>query len=123
MFQFLILSLIFFSVSHANENKPIKLEQKYKVGTIIKAENGKPVKSIDAAMKLYKKDRESHSSDNIDIGNILKQARMVPNRNPETGEIDGYVLMSIEANSQWEKMGFKEGDILTEEEFRTLLAK
>ncbi len=67
--------------------------------------------------------KNSQRVDGANLSNILNQARMVPNRNAETGEIDGFVLLSIEPNSQFEKLGYKEGDVITAEKLHALQAK
>jgi len=48
-----------------------------------------------------------------DLGNILKQARMVPNIIPGSGgKIDGFRFVSIEPDSIFSKLGFKPGDTI-----------
>lgn len=46
------------------------------------------------------------------IGDVLQQARAVPNRDPNTGEINGFRLLFIKPDSIFSQLGLKQGDLL-----------
>lgn len=46
------------------------------------------------------------------LASILQQARSVPNRNPQTGEIDGFRLLDFQPGSIYEKLGLQRMDVI-----------
>jgi len=48
------------------------------------------------------------------IGQVLQSARAVPNRDPITGEINGFRVLFIKPDSIFNELGIKPGDILQE---------
>lgn len=46
------------------------------------------------------------------ISDVLQQARAVPNRDPNTGEINGFRLLFIKPDSIFSQLGLKQGDLL-----------
>lgn len=48
-----------------------------------------------------------------DMGSLLQQARAVPNRDPRTGEIDGFRIMNIKPDSIFTKLGVKQNDVIS----------
>jgi general secretion pathway protein C len=46
------------------------------------------------------------------LAGILQQARSVPNRNPQTGEIDGFRLLDFQPGSIYEKLGLQRMDVI-----------
>jgi general secretion pathway protein C len=46
------------------------------------------------------------------LAGILQQARSVPNRNPQTGEIDGFRLLDFQPGSIFEKLGLQRMDVI-----------
>ena len=48
------------------------------------------------------------------IGEVLQQARAVPNRDPITGEINGFRILFIKPESIFTELGLKPGDLLQE---------
>jgi general secretion pathway protein C len=46
------------------------------------------------------------------LASILQQARSVPNRNPQTGEIDGFRLLDFQPDSIYEKLGLQRMDVI-----------
>jgi len=45
------------------------------------------------------------------MGEILRQASMAPNKGPD-GSIQGFKFLSIKPGSVFEKLGFKNGDVI-----------
>lgn len=46
------------------------------------------------------------------LASILQQARSVPNRNPTTGEVDGFRLLDFQPGSIYEKLGLQRMDVI-----------
>lgn len=46
------------------------------------------------------------------LASILQQARSVPNRNPNTGEIDGFRILDYQPGSIYEQLGLQRMDII-----------
>lgn len=49
-----------------------------------------------------------------DLSSVLMQARAVPNRDPNTGEINGFKILDMQPGSIYERLGLKRGDVLKE---------
>lgn len=47
-----------------------------------------------------------------DLSSVLMQARAVPNRDPNTGEINGFKLLDMQPGSIYEQLGLKRGDVI-----------
>lgn len=47
-----------------------------------------------------------------DLSSVLMQARAVPNRDPSTGEINGFRLLDMQPGSIYEQLGLKPMDVL-----------
>lgn len=47
-----------------------------------------------------------------DLSSVLMQARAVPNRDPNTGEINGFRLLDIQPGSIYEQLGLKPMDVI-----------
>ncbi len=47
-----------------------------------------------------------------DLSSVLMQARAVPNRDPNTGEINGFRILDMQADSIYEKLGLQRMDII-----------
>jgi general secretion pathway protein C len=47
-----------------------------------------------------------------DLSSILQQARAIPNRDPNTGEINGYRVLDIQPGSVYEQLGIQRMDVI-----------
>lgn len=47
-----------------------------------------------------------------DLSSVLMQARAVPNRDPSTGEINGFKLLDMQPGSIYEQLGLNRGDVI-----------
>jgi general secretion pathway protein C len=58
---------------------------------------------------LKRSDLLKHTSN---LASILQQARSVPNRNPQTGEIDGFRILDFQPGSIYEQLGINRMDVI-----------
>ncbi len=73
-------------------------------------DDGEVKKDGEFRFRISRDDLNKYTSD---LGNILKQARMVPNIIPGSGgKIDGFRFVSIQPDSIFAKLGFKPGDTI-----------
>ncbi len=46
------------------------------------------------------------------LAGLLQQARSVPNRNPKTGEVDGFRILDFQPGTIFEKLGIQRNDVI-----------
>ncbi len=72
---------------------------------------GKEVQSLgNNTFKIKRSDLNKHLND---LSTLLMQARALPNRDPNTGEINGYRLVDYQPGSIFEQLGLPRGTLIT----------
>jgi general secretion pathway protein C len=73
------------------------------------ATNGEVIQTGSNQFQLKRTDLLKYTNN---LASVLQQARSVPNRNPQTGEIDGFRLLDFQAGSIYEKLGLQKMDVI-----------
>ena len=78
-----------------------------------KSEVSKPVKEVqtvgDNTFAIKRSDLLKYTND---LSSVLMQARAVPNRDPNTGEINGFRVLDMQPGSIYEQLGLQRMDVI-----------
>lgn len=61
------------------------------------------------AVKASELDQENTAKD---LSEVLKKQRMIPNRDPNTGEINGYRVLDMKSGSTFQQSGLQRMDVI-----------
>ncbi len=91
----------------------IELAQNAKVSFGAAGPKGDPGDVKKVAPNTYEISRTELNKYTSDLSGILMKARAVPARKPGTGEIYGWRILDMEADSIYTRLGLQKGDVIT----------